>query len=115
MRELYEGYIGVLSVDGGPNSKYVPAPAPPGYTLYRKGQLPTGNPGGSSYEQGLTRPSITDVIADEEGQSIDKAITLKKVEKLIEQSVTDGMDYATIQLAKLKKFIEHQKVLDKRN
>ena len=87
MRELYEGYIGVLSVDHGPNFKYEPEPAKPGYTLYRKGQLPTGNPGGSSYEQGLTRPGITDVNADEEGQSIAKAIILEKVDELIEQSV----------------------------
>ena len=104
MRELYEGYIGI-PVDHGPNSKYVPAPAPPGYTLYRKGQLPTGNPGGSSYEQGLTQPDIAIVNADEEGQSIAKAITLDKVDELMGQSIKDGMDYATFQLVELKKFI----------
>lgn len=114
MRELYEGYIG-LSVDHGPNSKYSAAEAPAGYS-YRKGQLPTGYPGyGRGYDRGVTQPGIAIINADEEGQSIAKAITLKKVDELIEQSVADEMNYATIQLAKLKKFIEHQKVLDKRN
>ena len=104
MRELYEGYIGVLSVDHGPNFKYSAAEAPAGYS-YRK-PLP-GYPGhGSSYEQGLTQPGIAIINADEEGQSIAKAITLKKVDELIEQSVADEMNYATIQLAKLKEFIE---------
>ena len=112
MRELYEGYIGVLSVDHGPNFKYGPAPAPPDLS-YRK-PLPGYPAGGNIYQQGLTRPDITDVI-DEEDQAISKAITLKKVDKLIEQSVTDGMDYATIQLAKLRESIKHQKVLGKRN
>jgi len=106
MRELYEGYIGVLSVDRGPNPQYSAAAAPDGYS-YRKGQLPTGYPGyGRGYDRGVTQPGIAIINADEEGQSIAKAITLKKVDELIEQSVADEMNYATIQLAKLKEFIE---------
>ena len=103
MRELYEGYIG-LSIDRGPNSQYDAEPAPTGYS-YRK-PLP-GYPGhGRGYDRGVTQPGIAIINADEEGQSIAKAITLDKVDELIEQSVADEMNYATIQLAKLKEFIE---------
>ncbi len=106
MRELYEGYIGVLSVDRGPNPQYSAAAAPDGYS-YRKGQLPTGYPGGygRGYDRGVTQPGIAIINADEEGQSIAKAITLDKVDELIEQSIADGMDYATFQLVELKEFI----------
>lgn len=104
MRELYEGYIGVLSVDRGPNPQYSAAEAPDGYS-YKKGQLPTGYPGG--YDRGYDGGKFhLGVNADEEGQSIAKAIILDEVDELMGQSIKDGMDYATIQLAKLKKFIK---------
>ena len=104
MRELYEGYIGVLSVDRGPNPQYSAAEAPDGYS-YKKGQLPTGYPGG--YDRGYDGGKFhLGVNADEEGQSIAKAIILDEVDELMGQSIKDGMDYATIQLAKLKEFIE---------
>jgi len=100
MRELYEGYIGI-PVDHGPNSKYVPAPAPPNLSYGKP--LPGYPEGGRGYDGGKFHLGVN---ADEEGQSIAKAITLDKVDELMGQSIKHGMDYATIQLAKLKEFIE---------
>ena len=67
---------------------------------YRKGAFT--NPGGvnNQYKEGEI-PTIVAVIDEEQPDPI-----LDKIDEMIKEAEDDGMDYALVQLATLKKFIE---------
>ena len=112
IQKLYEeGYRG-LDYNPGPNAKYTANMAPNGYS-YRKGQLPTGYPGAGGYSQynyaqagGYQVPTVT-VIADEEIEAAEiiNLDVIEKVDQLMEEAEEDGMEYAVLQLSRLKEHI----------
>ena len=112
IQKLYEeGYRG-LDYNPGPNAKYTANMAPNGYS-YRKGQLPTGYPGAGGYSQynyaqagGYQVPTVA-VIADEEIEAAEiiNLDVIEKVDQLIEEAEGDGMEYAVLQLSRLKEHI----------
>ncbi len=108
LQKIYEGYRG-LSMQPPVNSKYKAAHAPAGYS-YRKGALP-GYPGRvDQFELGAVGdyqvPTVA-VIADEEVEAAEiiNLDVLEKVDELIEESNDEGMEYAVLQLSKLKEHI----------
>ena len=112
IQKLYEeGYRG-LDYNPGPNAKYTANMAPNGYS-YRKGQLPTGYPGAGGYSQynytqagGYQVPTVA-VIADEEIEAAEiiNLDVIEKVDQLMEEAEEDGMEYAVLQLSRLKEHI----------
>ena len=112
IQKLYEeGYRG-LDYNPGPNAKYTANMSPNGYS-YRKGQLPTGYPGAGGYSQynyaqagGYQVPTVT-VIADEEIEAAEiiNLDVIEKVDQLMEEAEEDGMEYAVLQLSRLKEHI----------
>ena len=112
IQKLYEeGYRG-LDYNPGPNAKYTANMSPNGYS-YRKGQLPTGYPGAGGYSQynyaqagGYQVPTVA-VIADEEIEAAEiiNLDVIEKVDQLIEEAEEDGMEYAVLQLSRLKEHI----------
>lgn len=110
LQKIYEGYPAPNNV--GPNAKYAPGEAPPGYTLYRAGQLPAGGRGVyNAYELGqsgqYTVPTAVVVAGDEEIEAVKilNKDVLKKIEELQEEANEDGMNYALEQLSRLKEHI----------
>ena len=100
LQKIYEGY------------KYTAQEAPPGYTLYRAGQLPAGGRGVyNAYELGqsgqYTVPTAVVVAGDEEIEAAEiiNLDVLKKLEELQKVADGDGMNYAIDLLAKLKNHI----------
>jgi hypothetical protein len=112
IQKLYEeGYRG-LDYNPGPNAKYTANMAPNGYS-YRKGQLPTGYPGAGGYSQynyaqagGYQVPTVA-VIADEEIEAAEiiNLDVIEKVDQLMDEAEEDGMEYAVLQLSRLKEHI----------
>lgn len=112
IQKLYEeGYRG-LDYNPGPNAKYTANMSPNGYS-YRKGQLPTGYPGAGGYSQynyaqagGYQVPTVA-VIADEEIEAAEiiNLDVIEKVDQLMEEAEEDGMEYAVLQLSRLKEHI----------
>jgi hypothetical protein len=111
LQKIYEGYPAPNNI--GPNAKYAPGEtAPPGYTLYRRGQLPFGGTGkADAYELGqsgqYTVPTAVVVAGDEEIEAakiLNKDV-LKKIEELQKEADEDGMNYALEQLSRLKEHI----------
>tara|TARA_R110001583_G_scaffold163485_1_gene315595 strand:- start:596 stop:973 length:378 start_codon:yes stop_codon:yes gene_type:complete len=114
IQKLYEeGYRG-LSYNQGPNAKYDTSAAPRGYS-YRKGGMPTGYPGAggwSAYNAGLAGSygvgTAVIVSGDEEGvhkKEILNTDVLEKIHQLQQEAEEEGMEYAILQLAKLKEHI----------
>jgi len=113
IQKLYEeGYRG-LSYNQGPNAKYDAAAAPYGYS-YRKGGLPTGYPGAggwSAYNAGQAGsygvPTAVVVAGDEEIEAAEiiNLDVLDKLDDLIDESNEAEMDYAVLQLSRLKEHI----------
>ena len=112
LQKIYEGYPAPNNI--GPNAKYAPGEAPPGYTLYRAGQLPAGGRGVyNAYELGqsgqYTVPTAVVVAGDEEkpikAALIKNEDVLKKIAELQEEANDDGMHYALEQLSRLKEHI----------
>ena len=68
----------------------------------RKGQFTAPGSGHSMYQANLTN-TATAPVSDEE-KEVDPIIV--KLEELQKEAEADGMDYAVLQLATLKKFIE---------
>ena len=115
IQKIYEeGFRGQHAIlrSYGPNMKYTPGKAPPGYTLSNTpGHLPLASPdtgkqrpvGGEGAMQGLTVP------IDEEG-AIEKASiinhdVLDKVDELLDEAEKDEMEYAILQLSRLREHV----------
>ena len=101
LQNIYEDYRG-QSFDPYPKG-YTATDAGPGYT-YRKGQLPTGTPGGAGGENTYT-PGMNPGIAE-----VAEEIPVKKQNKIsewidleIKKAKMYGMDYAVMVLSELKK------------
>jgi len=111
LQKIYEGYPAPNNI--GPNAKYAPGEtAPPGYTLYRRGQLPFGGTGkADAYELGqsgqYTVPTAVVVAGDEEIEAAEiiNIDVIEKVDQLMEEAEEDGMEYAVLQLSRLKEHI----------
>jgi len=111
LQKIYEGYRG-LDYNPGPNAKYTANMSPTGYS-YRKGQLPTGYPGAGGYSQynagqaGYYQTPTVAIIADEEIEAAEiiNLDVIEKVDQLMEEAEEDGMEYAVLQLSRLKEHI----------
>ncbi len=83
-----------------------------GSPSFRKGSLPMGVPGdgGSNVYSSNEIPTTTSPVSDEEMSEdthISKVDILAKIDEMIDEAESSGMDYAAYQLRILKKFI-HQ-------
>ena len=113
IQKLYEeGYRG-LSYDQGPNAKYGAAGAPTGYS-YRKGGLPMGYPGaggwsaynaGQAGSYGVGTAAIISGDEEIEAAEIINLDVIDKVNELIDEAEQEEMDYAVLQLSRLKEHI----------
>jgi hypothetical protein len=111
LQEIYEeGYRG-LDYNPGPNAEYTANMSPNGYS-YRKGQLPTGYPGAGGYSQynyaqagGYQVPTVLVVDEEVEAAEIINIDVIEKVDQLMEEAEEDGMEYAVLQLSRLKEHI----------
>jgi len=112
MQKIYEGFRGQHAIlrSFGPNMKYMPGEAPPGYTLANTpGHLPLASPdtgkqrpvGGEGAMQGLTVPIDEELPAAE----IINLDVLEKVNELIDEAEKDEMEYAILQLSRLREHI----------
>ena len=107
IQKLYEeGYRG-LDYNPGPNAKYEPGESPPKQSFYRKGQLPVGYPGGSGYSAYNYNQTKSGYIVDEEIEAAEiiNLDVIEKVDQLMEEAEEDGMEYAVLQLSRLKEHI----------
>ncbi len=114
IQQIYEeGFRGQYAQlrNYGPNLKYTPGEAPPGYTLTNTpGHLPFQNPysgyqrpaGGEGALQGITAPIDEEIKAV---QILNKDV-IQKIEELQEEADEDGMGYANILLGRLKEYIK---------
>ena len=105
LQKIYEGYPAYDNI--GPNAKYKPGEAPPKQSFYRKGQLPVGYPGGSGYSAYDYNQTKSGYIVDEEIEAAEiiNLDVIEKVDQLIEEAEGDGMEYAVLQLSRLKEHI----------
>ena len=114
MQMIYEGFRGQHAIlrSYGPNMKYTPDEGitPPGYTLSNTpGHLPLASPdtgkqrpvGGEGAMQGITAPIDEEIVAAE----IINLDVIEKVDQLMEEAEEDGMEYAVLQLSRLKEHI----------
>ncbi len=105
LQKIYEGYPAYNDI--GPNAKYEPGESPPKQSFYRKGQLPVGYPGGSGYSAYNYNQTKSSYIVDEEIEAAEiiNLDVIEKVDQLIEEAEGDGMEYAVLQLSRLKEHI----------
>jgi len=114
MQMIYEGFRGQHAIlrSYGPNMKYTPDEdiTPPGYTLsYEPGHLPLASPdtgkqrpvGGEGAMQGITAPIDEEILAAE----IINLDVLEKVDELLDEAEKDEMEYALLQLSRLREHI----------
>ena len=112
MQMIYEGFRGqhVVLKSYGPNMKYVPGEAPPNQTLSNSpGHLPLAHPdsglrrpaAGEGALQGLTTP-IDEETPEKE---ISNLQVLKKIEELQQEAENEGMEYAILQLSRLREYV----------
>jgi hypothetical protein len=112
MQMIYEGFRGQHAIlrSYGPNMKYTPGEAPPGYTLSNTpGHLPLASPNsglqrpasGEGAGQGLTIPIDEEIPAVE----IINLDVLEKVDQLIDEAKAEEMEYAILQLSRLREHI----------
>ena len=112
MQMIYEGFRGQHAIlrSYGPNMKYVPGEAPPNQTLSNMpGHLPLASP-----DSGLRRPaagegalqSLTTPIDEETPEKeISNLQVLEKIEELQQEAESEGMEYAILQLSRLREYI----------
>ena len=109
---IYEGFRGQHAIlrSYGPNMKYTPGDAPPGYTLSNiPGHLPLASPnpglqrpaGGEGALQGITAPIDEEILAAE----IINLDVLEKVDELLDEAEKDEMEYAILQLSRLREHV----------
>ena len=111
---IYEGFRGQHAIlrSYGPNMKYTPDEdiTPPGYTLsYEPGHLPLASPdtgkqrpvGGEGAMQGITAPIDEEILAAE----IINLDVLEKVDELLDEAEKDEMEYAILQLSRLREHV----------
>ena len=112
IQRIYEeGYRG-LSMQPLVNPKYQSIHAAPGYSI-RKGALP-GYPGRADqfelgavgdYQVGTAVPVDEERPTDVEKAEIINIDVIEKVDQLMEEAEEDGMEYAVLQLSRLKEHI----------
>tara|TARA_A100001515_G_C4474273_1_gene177913 strand:- start:88 stop:483 length:396 start_codon:yes stop_codon:yes gene_type:complete len=115
IQQIYEeGFRGQHAIlrSYGPNMKYAPDEmiTPPGYTLsYIPGHLPLASPdtgkqrpvGGEGAMQGITAPIDEEILAAE----IINLDVLEKVDELLDEAEKDEMEYAILQLSRLREHV----------
>ena len=115
IQQIYEeGFRGQHAIlrSYGPNMKYAPdeGRTPPGYTLsYIPGHLPLASPdtgkqrpvGGEGAMQGITAPIDEEILAAE----IINLDVLEKVDELLDEAERDEMEYAVLQLSRLREHV----------
>ncbi len=113
IQQIYEeGFRGQHAIlrSYGPNMKYTPGDAPPGYTLSNiPGHLPLASPspglqrpsGGEGALQGITAPIDEEIVAAE----IINLDVLEKIDELEQEADEAGMEYALLQLSRLREHI----------
>ena len=115
IQQIYEeGFRGQHAIlrSYGPNMKYAPdeGRTPPGYTLsYIPGHLPLASPdtgkqrpvGGEGAMQGITAPIDEEILAAE----IINLDVLEKVDELLDEAEKDEMEYAVLQLSRLREHV----------
>ena len=115
IQQIYEeGFRGQHAIlrSYGPNMKYTPdeGRTPPGYTLsYIPGHLPLASPdtgkqrpvGGEGAMQGITAPIDEEILAAE----IINLDVLEKVDELLDEAEKDEMEYAILQLSRLREHV----------
>ncbi len=115
IQQIYEeGFRGQHAIlrSYGPNMKYAPdeGRTPPGYTLsYIPGHLPLASPdtgkqrpvGGEGAMQGITAPIDEEILAAE----IINLDVLEKVDELLDEAEKDEMEYAILQLSRLREHV----------
>ena len=113
LNTLYEKYLLEYGSQYTPRMAGGQQAAQQGSPSYRKGDLPLGVPGngGTNLYSANQIPNTTSPVSDEENpedSSISKVSILAKIDEMIDESESSGMDYAVYQLSLLKKFITHQ-------
>ena len=115
LNTLYEKYL----LEYSNSSQYTPRmaggqqAAQQGSPSLRKGALPVGVPGdgGSNVYSSNEIPTTVSPVSDEEKPKdghISKVDILAKIDEMIDEAESSGMDYAIHQLASLKQFITDQ-------
>jgi len=112
LNTLYEKYLLEYGSQYTPRMAGGQQAAQQGSPSYRKGDLPLGVPGdgGTNLYSANQISNTTSPVSDEEkpdDNSISKVDILAKIDEMIDEAQSSGMDYAVHQLATLKKFI-HQ-------
>ena len=112
LNTLYEKYLLEYGSQYAPRMAGGQQAAQQGSPSYRKGDLPLGVPGdgGTNLYSANQISNTTSPVSDEEkpeNDSISKVDILAKIDEMIDEAQSSGMDYAVHQLATLKKFI-HQ-------
>jgi len=112
LNTLYEKYLLEYGSEYTPRMAGGQQAAQQGSPSFRKGSLPMGVPGdgGSNVYSSNEIPTTTSPVSDEEMSEdthISKVDILAKIDEMIDEAESSGMDYAAYQLRILKKFI-HQ-------
>tara|TARA_R110002167_G_scaffold125158_1_gene305152 strand:+ start:8836 stop:9207 length:372 start_codon:yes stop_codon:yes gene_type:complete len=113
LNTLYEKYLLEYGSQYTPRMAGGQQAAQQGSPSFRKGALPMGVPGdgGSNAYSSNQIPTTTSPVSDEEKSKdghISKIDILAKIDEMLDEAESSGMDYAIHQLASLKKFITHQ-------
>ena len=109
---IYEGFRGQHASlrSYGPNMKWAPGDAPPNQTLSNMpGHLPLASPdsglrrpaAGEGALQGLTTP-IDEEVPEKEISNLE---VLEKIEELQQEAENEGMEYAILQLSRLREHV----------
>tara|TARA_R110002124_G_scaffold248742_2_gene413844 strand:+ start:176 stop:547 length:372 start_codon:yes stop_codon:yes gene_type:complete len=112
MQAIYEGFRGQSAIlrSYGPNMKWTPGDAPPNQTLSNSpGHLPLASPdsgmrrpgSGEGALQGLTTP-IDEETPEREISNLE---VLDKIEELQQEAENEGMEYAILQLSRLREHV----------
>lgn len=113
LNTIYEQYLVEYGSQYTPRMAGGQQAAQQGSPSYRKGSLPMGVPGdaGSNLYSANQMSNTTSPVSDEEKPEeghISKVDILAKIDEMIDEAESSGMDYAIHQLALLKKFITGQ-------
>ncbi len=113
LNTIYEQYLVEYGSQYTPRMAGGQQAAQQGSPSYRKGSLPMGVPGdaGSNLYSANQMSNTTSPVSDEEKPEeghISKVDILAKIDEMIDEAESSGMDYAIHQLASLKKFITGQ-------
>ena len=113
LNTIYEQYLVEYSSQYTPRMAGGQQAAQQGSPSYRKGDLPMGAPGdaGSNLYSANQMSNTTSPVSDEEkpkNSHISKVDILAKIDEMLDEAESSGMDYAIHQLSSLKKFITDQ-------